>query len=234
MKTKTLLALVLTTLFSISGNALAASISGTVSFEGTVPEGEAVNMGADPVCLMNHADGETVKLINVNEAGGLKDVFVYVKEGVTETFTAPKEPVMFDQKGCWYEPHVFGVQTNQPIQIVNSDDTLHNVHALAKTNKEFNIGMPIKGMKLKKKFTKPEVMVKIKCEVHPWMAAYVGVVDHPYYGVSGMDGTFSINELPAGTYTLEAWHESLGTATKEVTIGGADETAEVSFQFQTA
>ena len=119
---------------------------------------------------------------------------------------------------------------NQPLEIVNSDDTLHNVHALSVNNPQFNLGMPIKGMKMKKTFTKPEVMVKIKCEVHPWMSAYAGVVDNPFYGVTGEDGSAQIKDLPAGEYTIEAWHEKYGTQTQKITVTDKDQ--EVTFPFK--
>jgi len=142
---------------------------------------------------------------------------------------APAAPVVFDQKGCHYEPHVFGIQAGQPLEILNSDDALHNVHALPKNTQEFNLGMPIKGMKLTKTFTAPEVAVKIKCEVHPWMAAYAGVLDHPFYAVTGEDGSFSLKDLPPGEYVVEAWHEKYGTQTQTVKV---PETSEVSFTFK--
>jgi hypothetical protein len=118
-----------------------------------------------------------------------------------------------------YDPHVFGMQANQPLKILNSDETLHNVHSLPEKSTQFNLAMPFKGMELTKKFSKPEVMVKIKCDVHPWMAAYVGVLDHPFFAVSAADGAFQMPKLPAGTYTIEAWHEKFGTQTQTVALG---------------
>ncbi len=215
------------------GTAHAAHVTGKVLFEGQPPAPEQIKADADPHCKMMHPQGLTNDAVVVNANGTLKNVFVYVKDGLAgKTFEAPKEPVVFDQKGCQYSPKVFGIQVNQPLEIHNSDDTLHNVHALAKNSKEFNLGMPIKGMKLKKTFAKPEVMVKIKCEVHPWMGAYAGVVDNPYYGVTGDDGSFTLKDLPAGEYTLEAWHEKYGPMTQKVTV--ADQDQDVSFQFKAA
>ncbi|MGH7198531.1 MAG: carboxypeptidase regulatory-like domain-containing protein, partial [Candidatus Omnitrophota bacterium] len=127
---------------------------------------------------------------------------------------------------------VFGIQVNQPLEIVNSDNTLHNVHALPANSPQFNIGMPIQGMKLKKSFSKPEVMIKIKCEVHPWMGAYAGVLDHPFFGVTGDDGAAQIANLPPGQYVIEAWHEKYGTQTQSVAVGAEGETQEVSFEFK--
>jgi hypothetical protein len=180
---------------------------------------------------MQHPTGIVLEQVIVNSNSTLKNVFVYVKEGLAgKTFESPKEAVKFDQLGCIYHPRVFGIQVNQPLEILNSDDTLHNVHALPTASQGFNLGMPIKGMKLKKSFAKPEVMVKIKCEVHPWMSAYAGVVEHPYFGVTGDEGTAAIKELPAGEYTLEAWHEKYGAQTQKVTV--TDQDQEISFSFK--
>ncbi len=211
---------------AVEGNAL----TGKVLFEGAPPAPVLIKMEADPTCLLQHKEGAPSEEVVVNPNGTLKNVFVYVKQGLEgQQFPAPSEPVLFDQKGCHYEPHVFGIQVNQPLEILNSDDTLHNVHALPKNSKEFNLGMPLKGMRLKKTFTSPEIAVKIKCEVHPWMAAYVGVVDHPFYGVTGEDGTFALKDLPAGEYVLEAWHEKYGSQTQTVKV---PETTEVTFTFK--
>lgn len=226
--------IVITALFSFGWVKLAKAqagqhLTGKVIFEGTAPTPQIIRMDADPRCALQHKEGTASEEVIVNPNSTLKNVFVYVKEGVQSKPEAPKAPVIFDQKGCRYDPRVFGIRVNQPLEILNSDDTLHNVHALPKNNKEFNLGMPIKGMKLTRIFTVPEVMIKIKCDVHPWMAAYVGVLDHPYFAVTGADGTFTIKDLPPGNYTLEAWHEKYGTQTATVTV---PDTKEVSFTFK--
>jgi plastocyanin len=170
----------------------------------------------------------------VGGGGELQNVFVYVKDGLGDrTFTAPTGPVVLDQKGCRYHPHVFGIMVGQPMQILNSDPTLHNIHATpaAGQNAEFNTGQPIQGMKTDHTFTKKEVMVPFKCDVHSWMNAYVGVLDHPYFATTGGDGAFALNKLPPGTYTIEAWHEKLGTQTQSVTIG-PKESKEITFTFK--
>ena len=130
--------------------------------------------------------------------------------------------LLLDQEGCQYHPRVSGIQVGQTLEIKNSDATLHNVHALAKVNNEFNVGQPVQGMVSKKTFDKQEVMIKFKCDVHGWMASYLAVLPHPYYGVSQADGTFSINGLPPGSYTLEAWHERFGTRTLSAVVAAAD------------
>ena len=210
-----------------------ATISGKALFEGQAPATEKFKMDADPNCQVLHPQGVANDAIIVNSNGTLKNVFVYVKEGLTgKTFEAPKTPVSFDQKGCQYTPKVFGIQVGQPLEIINSDNTLHNVHALPTNSAQFNIGMPIQGMKLKKSFSKPEMMVKIKCEVHPWMSAYAGVLDHPFFNVTGDNGSFEIKNLPPGQYTVEAWHEKYGTQIQSVTISSDSDAQMTSFQYK--
>ena len=226
-----LVSLFVATFFCTSMSAQAAVLTVKAPFEGQAPASEKLKADADPKCKLMHPNGLDNDQIIVNSNGTLKNVFVHVKEGLgAQKFEAPKEPVIFNQEGCVYHPKVFGIQVNQPLEIRNSDDTLHNVHSLSKNSKSFNLGMPIKGMKLKKTFTAPEVMVKIKCDVHPWMGAYAGVVDNPYYGVTGADGSAAIKDLPAGEYTLEAWHEKYGTQTQKITVTDADQ--EISFAFK--
>ena len=210
--------------------AFAGSITGKVNFTGTPPQMEQISMNADPVCAGLHSEPVYAETVIANSNGTLKNVFVYVKEGLEgKTFPAPTTPVTIDQKGCHYTPHVFGIQIGQPFEILNSHSTLHNIHSMAEKNKQFNLGMPIQGMKLTKKFDTPEVMAKIKCDVHPWMSAYIGVLPHPYFGVTGDDGTFEIKDLPAGEYTVEAWHEQYGTQTQKVTVGEGPASVEFTF-----
>jgi hypothetical protein len=207
------------------------NVSGRVTFEGTPPENAAVNLASDPACVTARPDGLKVDAVMVNN-GGLENVFVYVKDGLGNYyFETPTTPVTLDQKGCHYSPHVFGLRTGQPLEIVNSDQTLHNVNAMAQVNQAFNMGQPMQGMKSQKMFTKPEVMVRIKCDVHGWMTAFAGVLNHPYFAVTANGGAFELKDLPPGTYTIEAWHEKLGTQTQSVTLG-AKETKSVGFAFK--
>lgn len=206
-----------------------ASISGTIIFNGTAPRRRALNL--DRECRDLHTEPVLTENLVVNDNNTLKWVFVYVKEGLEgRTFAEPTEPVVLDQRGCVYLPHVFGVQTGQTIKILNSDSLLHNIHALPEENRGFNFGMPNQGSERERSFRVPEVMVKIKCDVHPWMSAYAGVLDHPHYSVSGDDGAFNIEGLPAGTYTIEAWHESYGTQAQAFTVGEGEVTT-VDFTF---
>jgi plastocyanin len=211
-------------------SAFTSAVNGTIQFKGDTPERRRIRQDAE--CGVLHGDEPVLSEdVVVNENGTLKYVFVYVKEGLGDKmFDPPAEPVVFDQKGCMYSPHVFGIQVGQTLKILNSDPLLHNIHALPEDNRPFNFGMPKQGDEREKSFRKPEVMVKIKCDVHPWMLAYAGVVNHPYYSVSGNDGTFSLEHLPPGEYVIEAWHEKYGTQTQNVTVGDG-ETRSVDFSF---
>jgi plastocyanin len=211
--------------------AKAGAVSGRVIYEGPAPEQRTIKVDSDPACKRDHPNSLTVDTITVNN-GGLENVFVYVKTGLDDyAFDTPTQAVTLDQKGCMYTPHVFGVRAGQPIEIVNSDPTLHNVHALATTNREFNFAQKIQGIKQAKTFTVPEVMVHFKCDVHNWMSAYAGVLNHPYFAVTANGGAFELKNLPAGTYTIEAWHEKLGTQTQTVTLGEKD-SKPVNFTFK--
>jgi plastocyanin len=213
--------------------ATAGNVEGVVSFEGTAPKNEPIKMNADPVCVKENPTPQTQETYEVAD-GKLANVFVYVKDGLGNySYDAPTGPVTIDQKGCRYHPHVLAVRIGQPLEIVNSDPTLHNIHALPKGNQEFNTGQPIQGMKTTHVFNTKEIMVPFKCDVHGWMNSFLAVMDNPYYQITGADGKFSIKGLPPGTYTIEAWHEKAGTQTAQVTIG-AKETKMANFSFKAA
>ncbi|HXV59634.1 MAG TPA: carboxypeptidase regulatory-like domain-containing protein [Vicinamibacteria bacterium] len=211
--------------------ATAGTISGKVAFEGEPPAGETIQMAADPNCARLHSEPVKTEFVVVGEGGGLANVFVHIKSGLQgRNFPPPSEPVVLDQHGCTYVPHVIGIQVGQTLQILNSDETLHNIHAMPKNNKEFNIGQPVKGLKTDKVFDNVEVMIPFKCDVHKWMNSYAGVVDHPYYAVSSQDGSFSLANVPPGDYVVEAWHERFGTKEMNVTVTEKG-TAEANFSF---
>jgi plastocyanin len=213
--------------------ATAGEVKGTVSVDGAVPQNAVIKMSADPVCSRQAPGDQAQETYVVGSDGkSLGNVFVYVKDGLgTYSFDVPSQPVTLDQQGCRYHPHVFGIQVGQTLEIVNSDPTLHNIHAMPKANAEFNMGQALQGLKSPRVFSAKEVMVPFKCDVHGWMNAYMGVLDHPYFAVTKNDGAFDLKSLPPGTYTLEAWHEKLGTSTQTVTIGDK-ETKDVSFVFK--
>jgi len=210
--------------------ATAGHVAGRVTFDGTAPKPAVVRMEADPNCVQQGA-AATDETVLVGESGSLQNVFVYVKDGLGNLrFPVPPNTIVLDQKGCRYVPRVLGAQVGQTMEVLNSDPTLHNVHAVPAANREFNTGQPLPGMKHTHTFSTREVMVPFKCDVHPWMRAFVGVLDHPYFAVTGADGTFQLTGLPPGTYVVEAWHETLGTQTQSVTVG-ANETADAAFSF---
>jgi plastocyanin len=211
--------------------ATAGTVTGRVSFEGEAPNNPPVRLAGDPKC--SSAAGMTFENYLVKD-GGFDNVFVYVKDGLgTYHFDTPAEPVKLDQQGCRYVPHVLGLQVGQPLEVTNSDETMHNVHALPDANREFNFPQHVKDQRDTRTFTAPEVMVPLKCDLHPWMSAYVGVVAHPYYAVTTDGGRFELKHLPPGTYTIEAWHEKAGTQTQQVTIGEKG-TKDVTFTFRSA
>ncbi len=197
--------------FLIGSTAVAGQITGKVLFKGKAPAEARINMNADPVCKKAHAGAVFGEEVVVNKNGTLKNVLIYIKSGLAaKTYTAPAKKLVFDQEGCQYKPHVMGIMVGQELEIKNSDNTLHNVHSLSKLNPQFNRAQPMKNMVMTEKFQKAETF-KVKCEVHPWMGAYIGVFDNPYFAVSGDDGTFTIDNVPAGQYTVEAWQEKYGT-----------------------
>jgi plastocyanin len=167
----------------------------------------------------------------IGKDGGMANVFVWIKKGLEgKKYDPPKDAVELDQVGCRYTPHVLGVMVGQTLKIKNSDDTMHNVHALSSANPEFNFGQAKKGAEADKVFTSAEFF-RIKCDVHGWMSAWVGVMPHPFYVVTGEAGTFELKDLPAGEYEVEAWHEKLGTL-QQVAKVGEKESKEISFTFK--
>ena len=212
--------------------ATAATITGKVILEGTPPLNPVIKMSSDPACVGANKGDVTSEAYMVTD-GGLDNAFVYIKDGLGNKylFDTPTEPVQIDQKGCHYLPHVLGMRTSQPLEIVNSDATMHNVHGMPEANREFNFGQPFPGMKQAVTFTTPEVLIPFKCDVHSWMNAYIGVVDHPYFAVSGGGGKFQLRTIPPGTYTIEAVHEKLGRQSQSVTLGEKDAKA-ITFTFK--
>lgn len=208
----------------------ASAITGTVTYNGKVPNLKPLAMDADPACAAKHKSPVANEMLVLGSGNGLGNVMVRVKSPVAGTFTAPAQPAVIDQDGCQYTPHVLGVMVGQTLKVKNSDGLLHNVHALPKVNTPFNMAMPANRTEAETKFGKEEGMFLVKCDVHPWMSAYVGVFSSPFFAVSGADGKFSISGLPPGTYEIEAWHEKLGTKSASVTVA-ADKSATIDFVF---
>jgi len=217
----------------VSVSAFAATITGTVTYEGKVPNLRPLSMDADPVCASKHKGPVPSQKLELGKTGNtMGNIIVRVVSGLPagKTYPPPKDPVVMDQNGCIYEPHVFVIQEGQTFKVLNSDGILHNVHALPKVNSQFNMAMPASRKEAEHVFEKPEGPFEIKCDVHPWMTAYTMIVTNPFYSVTKADGKYTIKDLPAGTYEIEAWQERLGKKVEKVTVG-ENETKTVDFKF---
>lgn len=201
---------------------VAFKVSGTVKLAGPVPAVKPNRaMGADPSCSALHPEPPPKEDLVVDPAGGVRWVFVYLKKGLEgRRFDPPAGAAMIDQVGCTYTPHVLGVMVGQTLNFRNSDPLLHNVHGIPFLNKEFNFGQT-KGAVNGVRFVREEVPVKIQCNIHPFMTAWVGVVEHPFFAVTDAQGRYEIHDLPAGTYTIAGWHEKLTMADQEIVVQGA-------------
>jgi len=209
----------------------AGGVAGSATFAGEAPGSEAIQMAADPFCQSAHSDTVVNSPVMVDAEGGLMNVVVHISGGLEGyAFSEAADQAVLDQTGCVYDPHVLALQTGQTILIRNSDDTLHNVNVQPGSNAAFNQGQPLAGMELERTFDNAEVGIPARCDVHPWMGAFISVFDHPYFSVSTETGAFSIPQLPPGDYVIEAWHETLGTMTQNVTVA-PNETASVSIEF---
>jgi plastocyanin len=210
----------------------AGSVAGEIHYKGRRPAPKAIDMSEEPACVEAHPGKAYDESLVVNKKGGLANAFVYIKSGLEgKTFAVPTEPVTIDQKGCWFHPRVFGIQTGQVLKVVNSDPVTHNIHPMAEVNRAWNHSQGADDPPLARRFLKPEVMIPVKCNIHSWMHAFIGVVDNPYFAVSSDDGSFEIKNLPPGTYTVGVWQEKLGTQEQQVTVPPHGK-AEVNFTFK--
>ncbi|HEY1936569.1 MAG TPA: carboxypeptidase regulatory-like domain-containing protein [Candidatus Angelobacter sp.] len=208
--------------------ATAGTISGVISFKGATPKMKLLDMTADPGCPRSPQPAEAVVVNN----GKLANVFIYVKEGLPQgSFAVPSEPLVLDQKGCRYNPHMMGIMAGQPLKITNTDTADHNIHDMPSKNQAFNESQMPTDKPITKTFSTPEMMIPVQCNQHPWMRAYINVMTNPYFAVSGPDGRFEIKNLPPGEYTLAAVHEKFGEQTMKVKVG-AKETAKAAFSFK--
>jgi hypothetical protein len=207
-------------------------ITGTINFQGQKPELHAIKMEKDGVCVSLHQKPVYPQDGQVNASGTLPNVFIYVKHSSAKLpSTPPRSPVTLTQKGCEYVPHVLGVMVNQPFEVINLDPTTHNIHVLAKINRQWNVSQQPGSPSVVRKFKDPEVMIPVRCNVHPWMKAYIGVTDNPFYAVTGKDGTFTLKGLPPGNYTIEAWTATFGSQVRNLTVR-AGETVTADFTFK--
>jgi plastocyanin len=210
-----------------------ATLTGAVAFTGKKPPAEVIDMSAVPACERAHARSpQTTEDVIVNPNGTLKNVFVWVKEGLASTnWVMPTAPVTLDQKGCMYQPHVLGIMTGQTLEITNSDPTNHNIHVEPRDGAEWNRSQMTGSDSITHIFPTPQVMLPVKCKIHPWMSAYLGVSPHPFFAVTGDRGTFTIKGLPPGNYILEAWQEKYGPREQSVAVN-ARESKTVDFSYQ--
>jgi plastocyanin len=197
----------------------AGVLTGTIRYTGKKPARKPVDMSSDPACVEAHHGKAYDESLVVGSKGALANVFVYLKSGLEgKTFEVPTTPVTIDQAGCWFRPRVLGIQVGQTLRVTNSDPVTHNIHPLAQINREWNHSQGQGDPPLARKFTKPEVMIRVKCNIHNWMHAFIGAVAHPYFAVTGADGTFEIRNVPPGDYVIEAWQEELGPQEQKITV----------------
>src|SRR3954471_794172 len=210
----------------------ASSITGTVTFDGKVPTLRPLTMEADPACAKKHTAPVPNEALVLGSGNTMANIMVYVSKGLPagKTYPAPATPVTIHQDGRLYKPHVLGIVAGQQAKILNSDGILHNIHTLPKVNPSFNRGQPATVKEMTTNFPKAEDVFQVKCDVHPWMSAYVGVFTHPFFSVTGTDGKFTISGLDPGTYEITAWHERLGVQTATITVGASD-TKTQNFKF---
>ena len=212
--------------------ATAGEVTGTVKLDGAAPKMKMINMAAEPACGKARTSPAMSEEVVTGDAGALANVVVYVKSGLEGySFPAPSGPVKIDQQGCQYHPHIIALQVGQNLDVVNSDQTTHNIHPVPKDNREWNESQPPGAAPIDKSFARAEVGIPVKCNVHPWMKAYISVFSNPYFQVTGKDGAFDLKNLPPGTYTLVAWHE-LYAPSEQTVIIGPKETKNVTFTFK--
>jgi len=208
-----------------------SSVKGTVKFEGVAPKPSRIDMSQDPACAKLRSTPATTEDVMVGGSGGLANVVIYVSDGLTShNFQPPAQPAVLEQKGCQYTPHVLALQATQKLNVVNSDETTHNIHPTPNTNREWNMTQP-HGMPLEQSFAREEVAIPVKCNIHPWMKGYIAVFKHPYFAVTDKNGSFELKDLPPGTYTITAWQEKLGPQSQKVTIS-AGEAKTLDFAFK--
>jgi plastocyanin len=208
------------------------TIRGHVAAKGKVPGNPIIRMGMDPMCAKLNAGKRTVQeIVAASADGSLANVFVSLQGSFPAT-PVPAEPVTIDQRGCVYVPRVVGAQVGQAVQVRNSDELLHNVHSTSGRGNAFNFSQPKAGIVRELRLKDPEIMVRVTCDVHRWMTAFVGVVNHPYFATSGVGGTFTIANVPAGSYTIQAWHELFGVTTQTVRVTEGS-TSTIEFTYKT-
>jgi len=214
--------------------ATAGTVTGMIKLDGTPQKPRNINMAAEPNCAKEHSTPAQTEDVVPGDGGTLQNVVVYLKGDFSQySFPPATTPTSIDQKGCQYHPHVLALMTGAPLQVVNSDQTTHNIHPVPKDNREWNESQPPGATPINQSFARPEVAIPVKCNVHPWMKAYIAVFNNPYYQVTGKDGSFSLKNVPPGTYSVTAWHELYGSSEQSVTIGPS-ESKSVTITFKAA
>ena len=217
---------------AIVDTATAGSITGTVKFEGQPPAFRPIDMSAEATCVQANPTPVIPPIVVLGPNNAIANVVIYVKSGLgSYHFDTTTEHAVLDQKGCMYVPRVLAMMVNQPLDIKNTDPTTHNVHPMPRVNYAWNRSLDAGEQPYATTFTQPELAIPIACNIHPWMRAYLFVFAHPYFAVTPKTGEFELKNVPPGTYTIEAWHERLGTQDVSVTIG-AKESKSISFTFQ--
>jgi len=208
-----------------------ARVRGQVTLSGSIGKPKPLDVSKEPICAKLHASEPLYPEAIVSGPGsGLRNVVVYVSAGAPPSGPAPANAVIFDQLDCHYATHVLAFRVGQEVKISNSDPISHNIHPLAKVNREWNKIQPPGTPPFSYAYDSPE-FISVKCNIHPWMAGYFAVMNTSFFAVTSADGQFELPELPPGRYTLTAWHETLGTQTKDITIGAAGEAPAVNFTF---
>ena len=208
----------------------AGTVSGKITYTGTPAKMKPIDMSKEPTCAKQHPTPVTTEAVVTGANNALANVLVYVSAGASDESSVPSQAVTFTQKGCQYIPHVLAMHTGQELKVVNDDQTSHNIHPLAKINREWNKSQPPGTPPLSEKFDKEE-FIPVKCNVHPWMHGYFAVLKTSHYATSGENGSFTLPNLPPGKYTITAWQENYGAQTQDVTISG-NETKTVDFTFK--
>jgi plastocyanin len=213
--------------------ATAGEVTGTVKLDGAAPKMKTINMAAEPSCAKQHSTPPTSEEVVTGDGGALANVVVYVKTGLEDySLPASSTPAKITQEGCQYHPHVLGVQVGQNLDVINSDQTTHNIHPIPMQNREWNESQPPGAAPIEKSFAREEIAIPVKCNVHPWMKAYMAVLPNPAFQVTEKDGKFDLKNLPPGTYTLVAWHELYGSSDPQTVTIGPKESKAVNFTFK--
>lgn len=208
-----------------------ATLSGIVKLAGPHPVATRIDMTADPACLKMHPSPVMSEEVITGTNGALKNAIVYISDGLgNRTFDPPTEAVVFEQKGCTYNPRILGMRARQALKVINSDPTTHNIHPAPQNNREWNMSQPPASSPIEQTFAREEI-IPVKCNVHPWMRGYIAVFKHPFFAVTDKNGSFTLKNIPPGIYTIQVWHEKYGVLTQKANLA-PNQSQEVEFVFK--